>query len=366
MRFFPFVILISFIHIGFAAEQTAEKPFRSMVCPPSQDNPRNSEGDIVELKDGTLLLAWSRFAGSADHATAFAAAKKSHDGGKTWGDEFVLQENTGKQNVMSVSFLRLRSDAILFFYLQKNGPDDLRLFVRRSNDEAATWSAPVQASTQAGYNIMNNARAIQLSSGRILAPIAFTPDISKDYNKQVCFCYYSGDEGKTWEKGKGEAVLEGSPAMEPGVVELKDGAILMIIRTSLDRIYRSLSRDGGETWSEPQAMDLTAPASPSTITRIPQTGDLLLVWNNNPLGDKAGWRGRSPLTAAVSRDEGQTWEPVKNIEDDPDSSYAYTSLTFVKSRALLTYYHWRKGEPNFQMTGLVFHSMPVKWFYEEK
>ncbi|MEW6235597.1 MAG: sialidase family protein [Candidatus Omnitrophota bacterium] len=365
MTFLSVVFLISFLNLCFAEEPAPGKPFWTMVCPPSQDNPRNSEGDIVVLKDGTLLLAWSRFTGSADHASAVVAAKKSQDGGLTWGNEFILQENTGMQNVMSVSFLRLRSGAILFFYLQKNGPDDLHLFVRKSADDAKTWTSPIKASTQAGYNIMNNARAIQLSTGRILAPIAFTPDISKDYNNQVDFCYYSDDEGETWKKGKGEAVLEGSPAMEPGLVEMKDGVVMMIIRTRLNRIYRALSRDGGETWSQPQATELTAPASPSTISRIPQTGDLLLVWNNNPLGDKAGWRGRSPLTAAVSRDESQTWEHVKNIEDDPDSCYAYTSITWLNNRALLTYYHWRKGEPNFQMTGLVFHSIPVGWFYEK-
>ena len=33
--------------------------------------------------------------------------------------------------------------------------------------------------------------------------------------------------------------------MEPGLVELRDGRVLQIIRTQLGRIYRSFSGDGG-------------------------------------------------------------------------------------------------------------------------
>ncbi|MGC9326560.1 MAG: sialidase family protein, partial [Candidatus Hinthialibacter sp.] len=218
-------------------------PFRLTVCPSSDENPRNSEGDIVVLKDGSLLLAWSKFSGSADHAQAVIAAKTSSDGGRTWSGEYVLQDNIGEQNVMSVSFLRLHSGKILFFFLQKNASDDLQLYVRESLDEAKTWSPPLRVTQGPGYHIMNNARVIQCRNGRILAPIAFCPDISKDSNNQNCFCYYSDDDGVTWKKGAGELGLNGSPAMEPGLAQRADGAILMVIRTRLDRVYQSVSRD---------------------------------------------------------------------------------------------------------------------------
>ncbi len=340
--------------------------FRQVVCPASEDNPRNSEGDIVPLKDGKLLLAWSRFSGRADHAAAVIAAKISEDSGKSWGAEYVLQECIGKQNVMSVSFLRTQSGKILFFFLTKNASDDLQVYVRASTDEAKTWSPPQKISSTGGYHVMNNARVIQLSTGRILAPIAWCKDIRKDYNSQICFCYYSDDDGKTWSKAEGSVNLKDTAAMEPGLVELKNGDVMMIIRTKLDCIYHATSSDGGITWSKAKPMELTAPAAPSTITRIPQTQDLLMIWNNNPLGNKAGWQGRTPLTAAVSRDEGKTWEHVRNIEDDPNSGYGYTSVTWLNDRALLTYYHWKQGSENFQNTNLVIRAIPVDWFYEKE
>ena len=41
------------------------------------------------------------------------------------------------------------------------------------------------------------------------------------------------------------------------------------------------STDGGDTWSDFEAMGIASPNSPATIERVPSTGDLLLVWNNH-------------------------------------------------------------------------------------
>ncbi len=360
--FFP-ILLSGVIVCSEESGFSLDRPFHYAVCPSSDGNPRNSEADVIELRDGTLLLAWSKFSGSADHAQAVIAAKKSRDGGITWGEEFVLQENIGRQNVMSVSLWRIRSGKILFFFLQKNADDDLQLYVRESLDEAQTWSEPLRVTQGPGYHIMNNARLLELQDGRLLAPIAYCPDIGKDYDKQVCFCYLSDDEGKTWKKASGEVRHPDTACMEPGLIERADKSILMIIRTKLDRIYQSVSTDRGETWSEPEPMELVSPASPATITNIPGSEDMMIVWNNNPLGNKAGWQSRTPLTAAISRDGGKHWENFRNIADDPDSGYAYTSITISGKRALLTYYHWKKGKPNFEGTDLIFHSIPIAWFY---
>ncbi len=344
---------------------SSTKPIRNMVCPSSDENLRNSEGDIIELKDGRLLLAWSKFIGNTDHATADIAAKFSNDKGRTWGKEFIIQKNTGKQNVMSISFLRLQSGKILFFFLQKNSLSDLQLFVRESTDEAKNWSTPLRITQGMGYFIMNNARVIQLKSGRILAPIAYSPDIVIKRKEQVCFCHYSDDDGKTWFKGKGHVGLKDSGAMEPGLVQRSDGSVMMIIRTSLDRIYKSFSYDRGDNWTQGVRSDLCSPSAPATITRIPDSSDLLLIWNNNPLGNQPAGKKRTPLTSAISSDGGKTWQNFKNLENDPDSGYAYTSITFSGDNVLLSYYLWKKRNPNTSKIDLIFHSIPLQWFYEK-
>ena len=177
--------------------------------------------------------------------------------------------------------------------------------------------------------------------------------VAKDLTPRlISLCFFSDDNGLTCRKGETEIDLPKSGADEPGLVELKDGSVLMIIRTDLGRIYRAHSYDGGSTWTEPEPMDLISSSSPATIKRIPTTGGLLMIWNNSP--DK-----RAPLTAAISKDEGKTWENFKNLEADSPYTYAYTSVTFVNERALVTYY---RGDEKSGTWSLKLKIVGIDWF----
>ncbi len=336
--------------------------FDLLVGPSTKEFPRHSEASIVELKDGSLLLAWSRFTGGArDDSTGHIAAATSTDGGRTWSEPYIIQDNTGRQNVMSVSFLRLKDGRIAMFYLEKNSDSDLQVYVRYSSDEAKTWTPPLRVTDGEGYNIMNNDRVIQTSTGRIICPISYAPDIGNN-DGLVAFCMYSDDNGKTWHKSVPELHAPRFGAMEPGVVELANGDLLMVIRTQTGHIWKSISKNKGMTWSKAEETDVHAPESPATIKRIPGSKDLLMVWNNKH--EEKGFMGgkRTPLTAAISRDNGKTWEHVKDIETAPDHGYAYTSVAFVKDQVLLTYYDQIPGRPGWSLR---LRSLPLSWFYAE-
>jgi sialidase-1 len=321
----------------------------------SEQYPRNTEGDVVVLRDGRLLACWSRFyGGGEDHSAAHIAARVSSDAGRTWGEPFILQENVGRQNVMSASFLRERdSGDLLFFYLRKDGDDDLTVWCRRSTDEAATWSDPVLVTPYAGYNIMNNGRVVQLSTGRLLAPVSWCRDIhAADWHLRDIM-FFSDDGGRTWAMAPGVVDAGGRGAMEPGVVELRDGRVLQIIRTMLCSIHKSYSADGGLTWTPAEPLGVEAPEAPSTITRIPTTGDLVLFYN--PLNAARNAHGqRCPLSVAVSSDEGTTWRHTFDLETDAAHTYAYLSCTFHDGGALLTY--WVTGPSGFDQR---FTSLPT-------
>ncbi|HVK16881.1 MAG TPA: exo-alpha-sialidase [Fimbriiglobus sp.] len=329
-------------------------------------NPRYSEGSIALLTDGTLLYATTEFTGgAADESRARVVARDSRDGGRTWGEPRVLQENIGKQNVMSVTFRRMKPNAmdgpLGLFYLVKNGPADLKLFLRVSTDEGKTFGEPVCTTNGPGYHVVNNDRVTVLSTGRIVVPVAWDDDISRKGGMHFeCFCTYSDDLGKTWKKGAGTIDLPKRGAMEPEVVELAGGRLLMIIRTQLGHIATAYSADGGHTWGEPGRLPVTAPESPATIRRVPATGDLLLVWNNTHKAGAGHGGRRSPLTAAVSSDEGKTWHHLRDVETRADQTYAYTSILFVKDRVLLTYYI---TDPKDQRWSSRFRSLPVSWLY---
>ena len=334
-------------YVVVAAGFAAEGPYHLEVVPVGPQNPRNSEAAIIPLEDGSLLLGWTEFyAGSgADHGPARLSGMLSKDGGRTWGEKYTLVENDGGCNVMEVNFIRLQDHRIALFYCQKNSEGaDCRVMMRTSKDEGKTWGPAKQISPDGKYTGLTNGRCIRLKSGRILLEAWEIGD---------SYCYLSDDDGETWrESGR---VKPGDGSWEPACVELKDGRVLMLTRTGLGGQYQSVSTDGGETWSKPVASALVGTAAPVSISRIPTTGDLLAIWNHNPGGAK-----RNPFTAAVSKDEGETWESFRNIEDAPEYAWAYPAVTWVDGHALVTYFMYKGGLP------LQLKILPANWFYAQK
>lgn len=313
--------------------------FQEIIAPSVPGNWRNDGGSAVELNDSCLLLAWTDFYGpdedDCDCQPARISAATSTDGGRSWGKRFTLQANIGRQNVMAPSLLRLKSGRILFVFLQKNSSNDSRAMVRISSDDGKVFSAPkgieIKDAPKPAYIGFNNDRLIQLASGRVLLPIYRKVKSSQD--RYVSSVYYSDDGGETWQASSTTIDVAESRvgAQEPGVVELKDGRVLLWVRNSTGQLYSSISADRGETWSVPKPMGVSAPVAPASIKRIPSTGDLLLVWNNST-------KYRYPLTVALSKTDGKTWHTIRNLEDNPCCTYAYVSILFVKDRCLFTYY----------------------------
>lgn len=325
----------------------AEEPFRIVVAPVEPpEHVRNSEAAIAPLKDGTLLLAWTEFYGqdSADHAPARIMGLLSKDGGRTWGDKHTVIENDGGCNVMEVNFMRLLDGRLAVFYCQKNSEStDCRVMMRVSADEGKTWGPSKQLSPDGKYTGLTNGRCIRLKTNRILL---------ETWEGGDSYCCLSDDDGKTWRDGKRVRPAKGE-CWEPAAIELKDGRVMMLLRTELGGQYKTLSTDGGETWSEPVATPLVGTAAPVSLSRVPGKNDILAIWNNNPGAGK-----RNPLTAAVSKDEGETWELLRNVEEDPNSAWAYPAVTWVGERALITYFDYSDRGLN-----LILKVLPVEWFY---
>lgn len=347
-----------------------------LELPPGPDNPRNSEGSFVQLKDGTLLFAYSHFSGAKgnDDAPADIVSRSSHDGGLTWSktDSAPLVAREAATNVMSVSLLRLHDGRIALFYIRKDSIASAHIFVRFSSDEGRTWSASIQCIHDAGYYVLNNDRVIQLRSGRIVLPVALHSTPSGSFTSEGrSMVYLSDDGGTTWRRSRTVLhVPTPSPQglQEPGVVELRDGRLMMFMRTALGSQYLSYSSDGGETWTTPQPSSIQSPLSPATIRRIPSTGDLLLVWNDHSRVDPSlrvsahSYGKRTPLTVAISRDDGKTWIHVHDISDDPDGCFCYFALAFVRGRVLLATCATGKGMPCLSRLEIV--TFPLSSLYK--
>lgn len=328
-----------------ARAQSAQPVWASKVLqlPPGPENPRNSECAFVTLKDGTILMVYSRFYGksSNDYATADLAARRSRDGGRTWSaSDTIVVANEGAMNVMSVSLLRLSNGRIALFYARKNAHADCIPMVRFSDDEAVSWTAPIPCITdEPGYYVLNNDRVIQLRNGRLLMPVSRhqTPEQPWQSRGRI-FCYFSDDLGKSWRKGLEIPNPDTVMTQEPGVVELADGRVMMFMRTDAGVQYISHSTDRGEHWSPAHRSKIASPVSPASIKRIPGTRTLVMLWNLNDGSDPELKGKRTPLAIALSRNEGRTWIKPQMVETDRDGWYCYTALHFTSEGHLLAGY----------------------------
>jgi sialidase-1 len=342
------------------------------------ENPRNSEGAFITLKDGRTLFLYTQFyGGGRDESPARIVSIESADHGRTWSREpRVVVENTADENVMSVSLLRLAGGKIALFYLVKNSLHDCRPWLRVSTDEATTWSEPALVVDAPGYFVLNNDRVIQLSTGRLVVPVAFhrtrrsNPNDRNSFDRRaIAMWYVSDDEGKVWREADdwwGLPVANKNGMQEPGVVELADGSVWSWARTDTGAQWACTSTNAGLSWSAPVETSLQSPLSPASIKRLPGSNELLAVFNDHSgvFPCEPGSNKRTPLVAAVSKDNGRTWPMRKLLENDPEGRYCYTAIHFEGDAVLLAYFDFRGTRPP-AVNALRIRRISLEWLRAE-
>ena len=350
------------------------------VCTSTLAHIRNDWSLIFPLRNERLMMAWCEYYATrpsevlqgyaqgnySDPAPCRISAKISTDQGHSWSETFTLQDNIGPLNVKHPNLLRLASDPnrILCIYTVRYADlKDIRIFQKESTDECEHWSESKPFPALPGVNYLMADRILQLDSGRIILPVFQ----SESWLPFDAFCYYSDDDGATWQSSKTRMKLPDHGAQEPSMVVLKDGSLLVMLRTSLGTLYKSYSYDEGENWEEPVSAGLPSPASTPLIKRIAATGDLLLIWNNvydpqHPDFQK-GHGPRNPLTAAISRDEGKTWQNFKNIEDRQPGASSTPAVTFLGDKALVNYNTQERKLSEHARYEIRLKIIPIDWFY---
>ena len=332
--------------------------FQSTILPWSAATPRQDNQLIFPLSDERLMLVNCQHY-NQQPAQAFAeptrrqvpdetacriVGKISPDRGRSWSEPFTLQDNIWKINVKHPNLVRLPSGEILFFFVGWDSMAQRNVFFKRSADECNQWSEMQQIS-EPGCNFSIHGRVLTHSSGRVLLPayrvIGGGPFRDRS-TRLESFVYYSDDGFATWRQSAESMTIAGRGAHEPTIVELRDGRLMCLLRNTQGYVYQAFSSDQGDHWTQPEPTRLPGLEAPSLLTRLPKTGELLVVWNNR---SSALNTPRTPLSCAVSTDEGRTWGNVQDIHNDPHSDAAYCHIFFQDDEALLTHYLRKHESP---------------------
>ena len=286
------------------------------------DLPPGMTGPFVEGGDGSLITVDS------------AGVRFSTDQGKTWSEPQPLYSGPGPGIPTSGPLLRTRGGALVLLYIDAstffwNWDDNTGqpaanvrgdVWSIRSLDNGQTWvDRQLLMEGYCGALITT----IQTSSGEIVAPVQ---RLLHDPARHVTSTYVSTDDGATWSNSNtidlgGHGHHDG--AFEATLAELKDGRLLMLMRTGLDWFWQAYSWDKGRSWLQFGPSQIDASCAPGYLLRL-ASNRLVLVWNRLfPHGiifftrrsDQNTQALSSPhrdeLSIAFSADEAETWsEPV--------------------------------------------------------
>ncbi|MBQ8674064.1 MAG: family 78 glycoside hydrolase catalytic domain [Bacteroides sp.] len=165
----------------------------------------------------------------------------------------------------------------------------------------------------------------------------------------------SEDEGRTWKMVGPIAAQEVTEtdklrrsnarhttiqAIQPTILVHPDGALQALCRTQNNgSVASTWSRDGGETWSPLEFIDLPNNNSGIDGLRL-QDGRYLLVYNHYRYiaGKK---KNRTPINVGISTD-GMHWQAAAILEDSPINQYSYPSVIQGKDGKVHIVYTWRR------------------------
>lgn len=209
------------------------------------------------------------------------------------------------------------------------------VWTMRSLDDGETWVDRQQILDGYCGGLID---IIETSAGDIVVPV---PELLYNPGRHGTGAYVSADQGATWTHSNrvdlgGHGHHDGGD--EGTLVELSDGRLLMLLRTSWDRFWEVFSDDGGRSWRTFRPSQIDASSAPGYLARL-ASGRIALVWNRlYPHGrnyhTRRGMQAssvpasnhREELSIAFSEDEGESWTWPQVFAVDRDNRISYPKI----------------------------------------
>jgi predicted neuraminidase len=307
------IVILILVYVRSEGEADAERIFfhAEYIFDPCPAMPMNHASTIAEMPDRDLLCAW--YAGSEEGArdVKIYASRLDKNTGR-WSQPKVIADTPDRSEGNPVLFVDEDGDGekvwLYFVTIHGFGWQMAKMKYAISEDGGRTFGPP--ALFRKNYGWMSRNHILRLSNGNLIMPL---------YHESLRYSFFmrSTDKGRTWqEAGK---IISRPGNEQPALVELDDGGIMALMRTwgRNGNIWQAESHDEGITWSDAQKMIFPNPSSAIDMIRL-GNGHLVLAFNNS--GKK-----RTPLTIALSEDQGKTWPYLRNLEVS-EGRFSYPSL----------------------------------------
>ncbi|MCS6977781.1 MAG: glycoside hydrolase [Gemmatales bacterium] len=317
---------------------------------------------VLRTSKGTLLaFAEGRKNSVHDHGDIDLVLRRSLDQGKTW-EALQIVWDDGPNTCGNPCPVVDRDSGTIWLLMTHNFGEDTEarieagtargsrtIWVTSSSDDGKTWTKPRDITAQVKkaewtWYATGPGIGIQTRSGRLVIPCDHKAQPGRRFFSHVI---YSDDHGQTWKIGG----IVGPQCNECQIAELSDGQLMLNIRSyrGTGRRLVALSKDGGETFSEPfEDPVLIEPVCQASLLRYDPLPKALLF--SNPASTR-----REKMTVRLSLDDGRTWRYSRELHQGPS---AYSCLTVLEDGGIGCLYE--KGEKSAYET-ITFARFSLDW-----
>jgi sialidase-1 len=328
---------------------------------------------VIVTKKGTLL-AFCEGREAGDTGDIDILLKRSEDNGKTWSGEMVVWNDGRNTCGNPCPVIDEETGRIWLFLTWNNGKDhesdiinkrsiDTRWpYVCYSDDDGKSWSEPQKMpglkDSSWGWYATGPGIGIQITNGqykgRLVIPANHSYDDPEGNVRNGPYglgshVLYSDDNGENWKKS--EPIRPG--CNESQVTEMTDGTLLMNMRSYNNQYSRaiSLSKDGGESWSEIEHdFQLVESKCQASLLNFGEYKKENLYLFSNP----ALPVGRTAMTIKTSFDDCDSWSNSKLVFAGPS---AYSCLVKLPNGEVGLFFEAGEKRPYEKM---VFVSFKIK------
>jgi predicted neuraminidase len=297
---------------------------------------------VDRLPTGRLICIFA-VETSAKPAKMRIVASVSDDGGVTWSRPEIVFDHSNAED--ADPNLLVDGERVLAFSTTVPEPvkiDHTLIYMRASRD-GVHWGNEILLKTPHRYIAGKIHQGHRLRDGTLVvgyawdtwAELGMPPSTEGEMNIKSGVLR-SQDDGATWTAGGDlyESIPKTSPHSvsgldEPATVVLADGKLMALMRNGGTKLSQAWSQDGGLSWSTPRPSTLTAHNSPAALWKLDGSNEVIVIWDDSP-------SQRTPLSAALSSDNGETWSRPRVIAASPGlQQVSYPSVTQARDGAIV-------------------------------